>query len=159
MHPDDTLGYWLLHTMRTVANAFAASLQATCEALGKSYSITPPQWFALASLANEPDLPIGTLASRLVLDASVVTGIAKRLEQHGLIVRMHDQTDYRLVRLRLTREGQEVTQALAQAAIAFNERLLFTFADEEHTMFLQQLARIRANAAAIIAVPFPQEDA
>ena len=149
MRPDDTLGYWLMQTMRGVANAFSDVLQTSCATLGKSYVITPPQWFALGLLANEQDLPIGTLAQRLVLDASVVTGIVKRLEQHGLIERIHDRTDYRLVRLHLTVEGQEVTHALADAATAFNQRLLQGFSNAERAMLLQQLAHIRANALSI----------
>jgi MarR family transcriptional regulator, organic hydroperoxide resistance regulator len=146
MRPDESLGYWLTQTMRGVANAFSDVLQTACATLGKPYVITPPQWFALSLLASEQDLPIGTLAQRLAFDASVVTGIIKRLEQHGLVERVHDRTDYRLVRLHLTAEGQEITQALASAATAFNQRLLQEFSQEEREMLLQQLARIRANA-------------
>ena len=146
MRPDESLGYWLTQTMRSVANAFSGVLQTACATLGKPYVITPPQWFALSLLASEQDLPIGTLAQRLVLDASVVTGIVKRLEQHGLVERVHDRTDYRLVRLHLTGEGQEITHALAAAAAAFNQRLLQGFSQEERAMLREQLARIRANA-------------
>ena len=149
MRPDETPGYWLMQTMRSVANAFAEVLQTSCEALGKPYVITPPQWFALGSLAYENDLPIGTLAKLLALDASVVTGIIKRLEQHGLLERVHDRADYRLVRLHLTEDGREITQALADAAAAFNQRLLQDFSAEEQAMLLQQLARIRASAHSI----------
>jgi DNA-binding MarR family transcriptional regulator len=149
MRPDETLGYWLKQTMQSVANAFADVLQTACATLGKPYVITPPQWFTLGSLASEQDLPIGTLAQRLALDASVMTGIVKRLEQHGLIERVHDRTDYRLVRLHLTEEGQEITHALASAATAFNQRLLQGFSQEEREMLLQQFARIRANALSI----------
>src|SRR2546421_12966024 len=146
MRPDETLGYWLMQTMRNVANAFSVVLQASCAPLGKPYVIPPPQWFALNLLASEQDLPIGTLAQRLALDASVVTGIVKRLEQHGLVERVHDRTDYRLVRLHLTGEGQEITHALAAAAAAFNQRLLQGVSQEERAMVREQLARIRANA-------------
>src|SRR5207244_12834390 len=62
MRPDETLGYWLKQTMQSVANAFADVLQTACATLGKPYVITPPQWFALSSLACEQDLLIGTLA-------------------------------------------------------------------------------------------------
>src|SRR5947207_15547437 len=105
-----------MQTMRSVANAFAEMLQTYCSTLGKSYAITPQQWFALSLLASEQDLPIGTLAQRLALDASVVTGIVKRLEQHGVVERAHDRTDYRLVRLHLPGDAQEATHALAPRA-------------------------------------------
>jgi DNA-binding MarR family transcriptional regulator len=152
MRPDNTLGYWLMQTMRSVANAFAEVLQTSCATLGKSYVITPQQWFALGLLAREQDLPIGTLAQRLALDASVVTGIVKRLEQQSLVERVHDQTDYRLVRLHLTGEGLEITHALEGTGTDFNQRLLQGFSQEEREMLLQQFARIRANAYSIRGV-------
>ena len=58
MRPEDTLGYWLMQTMRSVANAFSEVLQTSCARLGKPYAITPPQWFAPGLLADEQDLPI-----------------------------------------------------------------------------------------------------
>jgi len=149
MRPEENLGYWLMQTMRGVANAFSGVLQTACANLRKPYVITPPQWFTLSSLASEDDLPIGTLAQRLALDASVVTGIIKRLEQHGLVERVHDRTDYRLVRLHLTEEGQKITQALVAAVTTFNQRLLQGFSREENEMLREQLARLRANALSI----------
>jgi len=146
MRPGDTLGYWLMQTMRSVANAFADVLQTACATLGKPYVITPQQWFVLSVLASEDDLPIGTVTQHLVVDASVVTGIVKRLEQHSLVERIHDRTDYRLVRLHLTAEGREITRQLSDAATAFNQRLLQGFSQEELAILLQQFARIRANA-------------
>ncbi len=52
MRPDESLGYWLTQTMRSVANAFSDVLQTACATLGKPYMITPPQWFALSSLSS-----------------------------------------------------------------------------------------------------------
>lgn len=147
MRIEQTLGFWLKQTMQSVANAYAEALQTACASLGKPYVITPPQLFALGLLESEQDLPIGTLAQRLALDASVVTGIIRRLEQHGLVERVHDRIDYRLVRLHLTAEGQELIQALVgSVATAFNQRLLQGFSPEEQELLREQLARIRANA-------------
>jgi len=149
MRPDETPGYWLMQTMRSVANAFSDVLQTSCAKLGKPYVITPPQWFALSLLTYENDLPIGTMAQRLTLDASVVTGIVKRLEQHSLIERVHDREDYRLVRLHLTEQGQEITHALADAASSFNQRLLEGFSPDSKELLFEHLALIRANALLI----------
>ena len=150
MRTDQTLGFWLKQTMQSVANAYADALQTACASLGKPYVITPPQQFALGLLASEQDLPIGTLAQRLALDASVVTGIIRRLEQQGLVERVHDRIDYRLVRLHLTDEGRELSQALASVSAAFNQRLLQGFSPEEQGLLREQLARIRANALSIL---------
>ncbi|HKF35371.1 MAG TPA: MarR family transcriptional regulator [Ktedonobacteraceae bacterium] len=153
MRTDQTLGFWLKQTMQSVANAYADALQTACASLGKSYAITPPQQFALGLLASEQDLPIGTLAQRLALDASVVTGIIRRLEQHGLVERVHDRIDYRLVRLHLTDEGRELARTLSDVSATFNQRLLQGFSPEEQERLREQLARIRANALSIQGEP------
>src|SRR2546421_11749092 len=56
---------------------------------------------------------------------------------------------YRLVRLHVTGEGQEITHALADTATVFNQRLLQGFSQEELELLFQQFARIRANALSI----------
>lgn len=149
MRPDESFGFWLKQTMQHVGNAYADVLQTACTTLGKPYAITPPQQFALGLLESEQDLPIGTLAQRLALDASVVTGIIRRLEQHGLVERVHDWIDYRLVRLHLTDEGRKLTQALSDVSATFNQRLLQGFSKAEQGLLQEQLARIRANALSI----------
>ena len=149
MHTDEILGFWLKQTVQSVTNAFADVLQTACATLGKPYAITPPQFFTLGVLEREQGLPIGTLAQHLALDASVATGIIKRLEQQGLVARVHDQIDYRLVRLHLTAEGQELFQSLSSVATAFNQRLLQEFSPEEQVRLREQLARIRATALSI----------
>jgi len=158
MRTDQILGFWLKQTMQSVANAYADALQTACASLGKPYAVTPPQSFTLGLLESEQDLPIGTLAQRLALDASVVTGIIRRLEQQGLVERVHDRIDYRLVRLHLTAEGQELIQALEPVSAAFNQRLLQGFSLEEQGLLREQLARIRANALSIQGETFPLDD-
>jgi len=153
MRTEQTFGFLLKQTMQRVTNAFADTLQTACASLGKPYMITPPQLFALALLASDQDLPIGTLAQRMVLDASVVTGIIRRLEQQGLVERVHDRIDYRLVRLHLAAEGQELIQALAPVLTTFNQRLLQGFSPEEQERLREQLAGIRANALSIQREP------
>lgn len=149
MQRDEIIGFWLKQTVQSVSNAYTDVLQAACARLSKPYAITPPQFFTLGLLEHEQGLPIGTLAQHLALDASVVTGIIKRLEQQGLVERVHDRTDYRLVRLHLTTEGQELIHALWPVAMTFNQRLLQGFSQEEREKFLEQLAHIRANALSI----------
>jgi DNA-binding MarR family transcriptional regulator len=154
MRTEQTLGFWLKQTMQSVTNAYADALQIACASLGKPYAITPPQSFTLGLLLeSEQDLPIGTLAQRLALDASVVTGIIRRLEQQGLVERVHDRIDYRLVRLHLTTEGRELARALEPVSATFNQRLLQGFSPEEQERLREQLARIRANALSMQEEP------
>ncbi len=147
MRPDETLGSWVALTMHSLTNAFAEVLQRECKHLEKPYTITPPQWATLAWIDTYQVLPVGVLARKLGIDNSVATGIVKRLEGHGLIERVHDQTDRRIVRLSLTFEGREIVHQLNPLVIAFNERSLHGFSQEQQQTLLEQLRQVVSNVA------------
>lgn len=147
MRPDETLGSWVALTMHSLTNAFAEVLQRQCKHLEKPYTITPPQWATLAWIDTYQVLPVGVLAHKLGIDNSVATGIVKRLEVHGLIERVHDQTDRRIVRLSLTSEGRDIVRQLAPVVIAFNGRSFHGFSQEQQQLLLKQLRQIISNVA------------
>lgn len=147
MRPDETLGSWIALTMHSLTNAFAEVLQRHCKHLEKTYTITPPQWAALAWIDAYRVLSVGVLAQKLGIDDSVATGIVKRLEVHGLIERVHDQIDRRIVRLSLTSEGSEIVHHLNPVVIAFNERSFHGFSQEQQQILLKQLRQIVSNVA------------
>lgn len=147
MRPDETLGSWIALTMHSLTNAFAEVLQKQCKHLKKSYVITPPQWSTLAWIDTYQVLPIGVLAQKLGIDASVATGIVKRLEAHGLIQRVHDQIDRRIVQLSLTSEGHEITHQLNPVVSAFNAHSFQGFSPEQQQVLLEQLRQIISNVA------------
>ncbi len=145
MRPDHTLGYWMIRAAHSFGTAFVGVLQAHCTERGKPYMITPPQWGTLAWLDEYNGLPIGTLAQYLGIEASVTTGIVKRLEQNGLVERVHDREDRRIVKVYLTAEGQDLVRSLDSVITTFNERPFQGFSHEERQTFLEQLHRILIN--------------
>lgn len=147
MRPDEMLGFWFAFAMHSFSHAFSEVLQEECKRLDKPYTITPPQWGTLAWVNEFQVLPIGVLAQRLGVDASVATGIVRRLELHGLVERVHDQIDRRIVRLSLTSEGHTIVAQLIPVVSAFNERSLAGLAPEQRRAFLLQLRHVIANVA------------
>ena len=147
MRPDETLGSWVALAMHSLTNAFSEVIQRECKRLEKPYVITPPQWSTLAWIDAYQVLSVGVLARKLGIDDSVATGIVKRLELHGLIERVHDQTDRRIVRLSLTSEGSEIVHQLNSVVIAFNERSFHGFSQEQQQTLLEQLRQIVSNVA------------
>lgn len=150
MRSDDFAGYWIFKVVRRMGNAFADLLQAYCLARALPYVITPSQWATLAWLDEEDGIPIGTLAQHLDIEASVTTGIVQRLEHHGLLERVHDRTDRRLVKIFLTASGRELVQALEPVAIAFHERLFQGLSSEEQQGFLASLQHLSSNLPASV---------
>lgn len=145
MRPDDFAGHWIFKVVHRMGNLFSDLLQAYCTARDLPYMITPSQWAALACLDEADGIPIGTLAQHLDIEASVTTGIVQRLEHHGLLERVHDREDRRLVKIFLTAQGRELARALEPVAMAFHERLFQGFSSEEQQAFLTFLQHLSSN--------------
>lgn len=143
----DTLGYWLFYTQRCVAYAFAEVLKGYCEEQQKPYVITPPQWGALSLLYEQDGLTIGTISQMRGIDGPTVTGIIKRLEQSGLVERLHDREDRRVVKVYLTDEARSIRQALSDRIDAFQHVVMCDFSAAEQRKLLIQLQRIVANVS------------
>ncbi len=78
----------------------------------KDSFITTPQMFAIIRIYREEGLTIGDLCDRMLLACSTVSGLIDRLEKVELVERYRDDEDRRVVRLRLTDKGREVTEDL-----------------------------------------------
>ncbi|HET9210443.1 MAG TPA: MarR family transcriptional regulator [Thermoanaerobaculia bacterium] len=80
------------------------------QALGrelKGHDLTPAQYNTLRILRGaEPDaLTCGEIGERLVSPGPDVTRLLDRLEQGGLVLRLRDAGDRRIVRARITEKG------------------------------------------------------
>lgn len=83
-------------------------IASTCEQL----QFTPPQVHAMMWLGLDGALTMGELARRLGVTEKTVTGVVDRLEREGHLQRERSASDRRIVRCRLTPEGQQTYQRL-----------------------------------------------
>ena len=72
--------------------------------------LTGPQRLAVRFIGRQPGLAAGELATLLHLDPGTVTGILRRLDVAGMIVRVRDKSDSRRVCLTLTQRGQAINR-------------------------------------------------
>lgn len=149
IRPEDNIGYWLFYAQRSVAYAFYEALKACCLEHEKPYVVTPPQWGVLILLIEQDGQTIGTLSQKRAIDAPTMTGIVKRLEQSGLVARVHDRKDRRLVKVFLTDEGRDIMRFLPGAAIEFSKIMEQGFSEDEQRDLLAKLQRIIANLSAV----------
>ena len=146
---EDALGYWLFYAQRCVEHSFSEALRIGCLEQKKAYVITPPQWGVLTLLYENDGSTIGSISQRRGLDAPTVTGIVKRLEQNGLVVRLHDRQDRRIVKVYLTDEGWDTMRFLPDTAVAFNKIMTQGFSAVEQRDLLAKLQQIIANISAV----------
>jgi DNA-binding MarR family transcriptional regulator len=147
MLPDDSIGYWLSNAQRSFSSAFSEVLRRHCAEQGKAYVITPAQWGILSFVAHAQEQTIGALAQRLGLDAPAITNIVQRLEHSGLVERVRDREDQRIVKVLLSEEGQEIMHSLQPVFEAFNEQLL---PGQERQTFIEELQRFVARASTLV---------
>src|SRR5258708_30258481 len=96
---NNSIGYWLFYTQRCTSYAFGEALRACCREHNKPYEVTPPQFGVLDLLSRDEGLTIGVIAQNRALDAPTITGIVKRLQANGLVCRVHDVEDRRVVKV------------------------------------------------------------
>lgn len=101
-----------------------------------NFDITPPQLDALMVLREFGELTMGELCQKMFLACSTATDLIDRMERNGLIERVRDTADRRVIRLRVLTKGSgvidEVLEArrhylstiLAEIDVADKERLI-----------------------------------
>lgn len=106
------------------------------------FDITPPQFNALLELVNHGELTMGELCSRLYLASSTVTDLVDRMERNGLVTRVRDSGDRRVIRLRVLEAGHRLIEAVMDARKAYLSNVLQRVDHDEREGLLQALRHI-----------------
>jgi DNA-binding MarR family transcriptional regulator len=105
----------------------------------------------LSVLEYEGPQPMRALAEALDVSSASATGIVDRMEERGLVVRLRDTQDRRVIRVALTEEGRSILGGLtAERREALGE-LLAELSDDEVAGFLlgvRAMRRARERRAA-----------
>ncbi|WLD95434.1 MarR family winged helix-turn-helix transcriptional regulator [Alkalihalobacillus sp. AL-G] len=93
------------------------------------FSITPPQFIALQWLFEENEMTIGDLSNKMYLAYSTTTDLIDRMEKNGLVKRVRDSNDRRVVRIQKLDKGYEIIQEVIKRRQKYLEQLTGTFSD------------------------------
>ena len=74
--------------------------------LEKKYHVSAPQLNCLIALYENGPLPPSQIARHIMVKSSTVTGIIDRLEQKGLVKRLRNSPDRRVITIELTETGK-----------------------------------------------------
>ncbi|UFT97967.1 MarR family transcriptional regulator [Radiobacillus kanasensis] len=72
------------------------------------YPITAPQFIALQWLSEEGDLTTGELSNKIHLAFSTTTDLVDRMEKNGVVKRVKDEKDKRIVRIHILDKGESI---------------------------------------------------
>ncbi len=82
------------------------ALQSASKRMETTLGVTGPQRFVIRMIGRFPGISAGEVSELLHVHPSTLTGVLKRLEQRGLVVRRSDPADARRALLELTARGR-----------------------------------------------------
>jgi DNA-binding MarR family transcriptional regulator len=113
---------------------------AQCQAYGLSMT----HFQVLTILDAEGPTPMSRLADELGVTDSNVTGIVGRLEERGVVARVHDAADRRMVRAQLTDAGAQMLHILEQTRMGYMRQLVEQLTTDEQGVVLDALKTLSA---------------
>ena len=98
----------LEHQLCFSAHATALALQKVYRPLLRPLGLTYPQYLVLLVLWESPELTLGQLGQRLLLDSGTLTPLLKRMEVAGWLHRRRDAQDERRLLVTLSPAGRRL---------------------------------------------------
>lgn len=141
------------HENLKLDNQLCFALYAATHALTRAYrgalersGLTYTQYLVMLVLWEKDGISVGTVAQRLDLDSGTLTPMLKRLETAGLVKRMRNTLDERIVEVTLTPSGAELQHEIAavQHGVACQTGLGL----DEFTQLITELHRLVSTVSA-----------
>ena len=119
-----------------------------CDTIYKNYGLTFSQYNVLRVLNNSKGGQNSvTVASKIMLVSGPnMTGVAKRLEKNGFILRKHDSNDERITLLEITPKGRRVIENIQAAHDGNIANYLEGFSAEDKKGLLENLKQLFNNS-------------
>ena len=110
-------------------------------AIFKNYGLTFPQYNVLRVLdgSETGQNTVTSIGKVLLVTCANMTGIAKRLEKNGFLLRKRDPKDERVTLLEITPKGRQTLRNISESKEKNIERYLEDFTAEEKDFLLKRL--------------------
>ena len=110
-------------------------------AIFKNYGLTFPQYNVLRVLdgSETGQNTLTSIGKVLLVTCANMTGIAKRLEKNGFLLRKRDPKDERVTLLEITPKGRQTLSNISESKDKNIERYLEDFTAEEKDFLLKRL--------------------
>ena len=107
------------------------------------WSLSLSEIYALNILAEQAPLSQQDLGAALLLEKSSVTRLVQQLEKRGWVARERDSRDNRLRMLRLTEQGQQMTEQMHQHMHERHADLFGQLSSEEQSALILGLTALK----------------
>jgi len=134
---DDFLPYRLSVLSNQVSQGIAKTYET-------AHDLTVTEWRILAILGLQDGLSATQVADRSAMDKVAISRAVKRLIAAKRLTRQTDQQDGRARTLWLTDEGRAVYEAIAPAAVAYEQKLKGLLSPQEQVQLNDMIDRMMA---------------
>lgn len=138
--------YRVEHSVGYLITRLRASIFAAVDREVASWGISAAQGSILIYIAHGRGDRAADIARDYDYDTGSMTRMVERLVRKGLVRRVHDDSDRRVVRLRLTPAGVRVADRLPKVAVKALNHHLRGFSAAEFEQLRTLLQRMLANA-------------
>jgi DNA-binding MarR family transcriptional regulator len=107
------------------------------------FGLTPPRFYVLHHISEEPGISSSDLSQKLLCDKSNVTRIVRGLEGAGYIERKPHESDGRALRLYLTPTGTAICNQVHTAHKAYNVTRLTSIDAITQDTLIENLTTLR----------------
>ena len=104
--------------------------------------LTPPQFAALAMLAEVGETSQNQLGQLIAMDAATAKGVVNRLASRGYVTIARDSSDKRRLLVAMTPEGRDAFERLAPLAAEITRNTLAPLNDRDAAALVRLLGRI-----------------
>jgi DNA-binding MarR family transcriptional regulator len=131
---DEQIGFLLRQVWQRHATIFAREIRI---------NLTPPQWAALAKLAECGPCSQNQLGRLTAMDVATIKGVIDRLTARGLTVTGADPEDGRRLMVRLTEAGEAMAAATVPNALAITRETLAPLDEGERETLIALLGKLK----------------
>ncbi|MBU2647650.1 MarR family transcriptional regulator [bacterium] len=107
------------------------------------YGLTNVQYLVLEVLWGNPGLTAAEIGETLTVDKATMSGTLDRMAEGEWIIKTHDETDKRLIRLSPSGKAFELRETLINERIQANETFLAGFTNEERILLRRMLLALK----------------
>jgi MarR family transcriptional regulator, transcriptional regulator for hemolysin len=111
------------------------------------------RWLVLAVAAGRPGLSQRDLAQEIGLESSTLTHHLEKLEKDGLVARVRDFADRRILRVDVTDHGRQCMLDMIPEASILNDEVADVLTDREVKQLLKSLGKINNQLRLLAARP------
>lgn len=120
---------------------FFASMESHSSEIG----VSKPELLALVTIYSEKEIIMRELAEKLEINSSTATGIIDRLVKKKMILRKRNQSDRRIVKVSISKQGKELVSLYQKQRDIIYTRMMDVLTVEEQEFFLNILEKIANN--------------